>query len=150
MPVQRGRWRAPQVRRSYQRRGVTDAFALRAGGMLGPITIATSRGDAVRNAAFNLSDGPYPVVVLSRASPSATRPTGGSQSTGFPTGSSCSPDHDEVLDSEALWQSTVTRPREISTVLDYASKQAQLTRTHLWQPMTRLITVVDPVRDSNP
>ena len=111
---------------SDQRRGVTDAFALRAGGVLGPITIATSRGDAVRNAAFDLSEGPYPVVVLSPGFALSSSTYGWLAehlaSHGFVV---LSPDHDEVLDPEALWQSTVTRPREISTVLDYASKQAR-------------------------
>jgi hypothetical protein len=111
---------------SDQRRGVTDAFALRAGGVLGPITIATSRGDAVRNAAFDLSEGPYPVVVLSPGFALSSSTYGWLAehlaSHGFVV---LSPDHDEVLDPEALWLSTVTRPREISTVLDYASRQAR-------------------------
>ena len=83
---------------SDQRRGVTDAFALRAGGLLGPITIATSRGDAVRNAAFDLSEGPYPVVVLSPGFALSSSTYGWLAehlaSHGFVV---LSPDHDEVL-----------------------------------------------------
>ncbi len=109
-----------------QRRGVTDAFALRAVGALGPVTIATSHGDAVRNAAFDLSEGPYPVVLLSPgfALTSSTYAWLAEHlaSHGFVV---LSPDHDEVLDPGALWRSTVTRPREISSVLDFAEAQAR-------------------------
>ena len=108
-----------------QRRGVTDAFAIRAVGALGPVTIATSPGDAVRNAPFDLSEGPYPVVLLSPgfALTSSTYAWLAEHlaSRGFVV---LSPDHDEVLDPGQLWRSTVTRPREISSVLDFAEAQA--------------------------
>ncbi len=109
-----------------QRHGVTDAFALRAVGALGPVTIATSHGDAVRNAPFDLSEGPYPVVLLSPgfALTSSTYAWLAEHlaSHGFVV---LSPDHDEVLDPGALWRSTVIRPREISSVLDFAEAQAR-------------------------
>lgn len=116
----------PALVGSDQRRGVSDAFALRAVGVLGPVTIATSHGDAVRNAPFNRSESPYPIVVLSPgfALTSSTYAWLAEHlaSHGFVV---LSPDHDEVLDPDALWRSTVTRPREISTVLRYVSDQTR-------------------------
>lgn len=116
----------PAALSDRDRPGGTEAFGLRVARQVAPVTVATWEGGASRNAAFNLSDGPYPAVLLSPgfALTSSTYAWLGEHlaSHGFVV---LSPDYDEVLSPGELWQSTVTRPREISTVLDFAEAQAR-------------------------
>jgi predicted dienelactone hydrolase len=95
--------------------------------MFGPdraIALATDEGHALRNAPYDQSAGPFPLVVLSP---------------GFAIGSSSyawlaehlashgfvviSPEHDETLDPGVLWRSTIERPRDVLAMLAYVDEQ---------------------------
>ncbi|UCH24250.1 MAG: alpha/beta fold hydrolase [Trueperaceae bacterium] len=97
--------------------------------MLGPnssITLATYKGRAEPGATPDMTQGPYPLVVLSH---------------GFAITSSSyawlaeqlashgmvvvSPLHREYLDPGVLWRSTVTRPKDILTVLAYVDEEVK-------------------------
>ncbi len=97
--------------------------------MLGPdgsLALATYRGRATPAAAFDLTEGPYPMVILSH---------------GFAiTGSSyawlaehltshgmvvIAPQHRESLDPGALWRSTVERPADVLTVLAWVDAEVR-------------------------
>jgi predicted dienelactone hydrolase len=86
----------------------------------GMVSIASYKGNAIQEAAYNRSMGPYPLVILSP---------------GFSIGSSAyawlaehlasygfvviSPDHAEHLNPEdQLWRSAITRPQDILAVFD--------------------------------
>ena len=102
------------------------AYEINMGAPLGTVTFATFAGRAIRDAPFDLSAGPYPLVILSP---------------GFSIGSSTyawlaehlasygfvviAPEHQEQLDAElnGLWQATITRPQDILTVLAYVDEQ---------------------------
>ena len=103
------------------------AYEMKMGAPLGTVTFATFAGWATRDAPFDLSAGPYPLIILSP---------------GFSIGSSTyawlaehlaaygfvviAPEHREQLDSElnGLWQATITRPRDILAVLAYVDEQS--------------------------
>lgn len=91
----------------------------------GSLALATYHGRATPAAAFDLTAGPYPIVILSH---------------GFAiTGSSyawlaehlashgmvvVAPQHRESLDPGRLWRSTVERPADVLTVLSWIDAQA--------------------------
>jgi predicted dienelactone hydrolase len=90
----------------------------------GAIAISTFEGQAIRNAPYDRSTGPFPLVVLSPGFA-----IGGKTyawlaehlaSYGFVV---ISPEHDEQLDPSLLWRSTIVRPRDILTVLSYIDEQ---------------------------
>ncbi|NMB87445.1 MAG: hypothetical protein GYA17_03730 [Chloroflexi bacterium] len=104
----------------------TYPYTLKMGDPLGKVTIASYTGQAIPGGAYDLSHGPYPLVILSP---------------GFAIGSSAyawlaehlashglvviSPDHAERLDPEnELWRATVTRPQDVLTVLAFVDEQA--------------------------
>ena len=98
----------------------TYAYELKLFAPVGTLAIATHEGRAGRNAPYDLTAGPFPVVVLSP---------------GYAIGSTSyawlaehlashglvviSPEHEEELNPAVIWRSTVTRPRDIRTVLGY-------------------------------
>jgi predicted dienelactone hydrolase len=102
------------------------AYAMKMGAPFGTVTFATFAGRAIRDVPYDLSPGPYPLVILSP---------------GFSIGSSTyawlaehlasygfvviAPEHQEQLDAElnGLWQATITRPQDILTVLAYVDEQ---------------------------
>jgi predicted dienelactone hydrolase len=104
----------------------TYAYELKLFAPLGTLAIATHVGEARRNAPYDLTAGPYPVVVLSP---------------GYAIGSTSyawlaehlashglvviSPEHEEELNPSVIWRSTVTRPRDIRTVLAYLDDRAE-------------------------
>ena len=104
---------------------VSYRYELKMGDPLGTVSLATYDGDAVRDAAFDLSSGPYPLVILSP---------------GFSFGASTyawlaehlasygfvviAPEHQEHLDpANELWQSAIERPQDILSVLAYVDEQ---------------------------
>lgn len=84
------------------------------------VAIATYEGLAVPGARPDLSDGPYPLVILSHGfaigSGSYAWLAEHLASYGFVV---ISPHHRETLDPGALWRATIERPRDIQTVLSY-------------------------------
>jgi predicted dienelactone hydrolase len=108
------------------------AYEIKMGAPLGIVSFATFAGQAIRDAPYDLSVGPYPLVILSP---------------GFSIGSSTyawlaehlasygfvviAPEHREQLDAElnGLWQATITRPQDILTVLAYVDQQVGSGRT---------------------
>jgi predicted dienelactone hydrolase len=102
------------------------AYEVKMGAPFGAVTFATFAGRAIRDAPYDLSAGPYPLVILSP---------------GFSTGSSTyawlaehlasygfvvvASEHQEQLDAElnGLWQAAITRPQDILTVLAYVDEQ---------------------------
>ena len=94
---------------------------------LGRVTLARFAGKALRDARYDLSAAPYPLVILS---------------SGFSIGASAyawlaehlasygfvvmAPEHKEHLDPEnELWQSAISRPQDILAVLTYVDEQAE-------------------------
>ena len=115
----------PALNEDDQKEKITYPYKIKIGKPIGNVSIASSNGQAIRNAAQDLSASPYPLVVLSP---------------GFSIGSMAyawlaehlasygfvvvSPDHNENLDPEnLLWQTAITRPQDILTVFDYIDRQ---------------------------
>lgn len=105
---------------------VSYRYELKMGDPLGTVSLATYDGQVVRDAEFDLSSGPYPLVILSP---------------GFSFGASTyawlaehlasygfvviAPEHQEHLDpANELWRSAIERPQDILSVLAYADEQA--------------------------
>jgi predicted dienelactone hydrolase len=104
----------------------TYSYEMKMGAPLGNVTFATYAGQAIQDAPYDLSMGPYPLVVLSP---------------GFSIGSSTyawlaehlasygfvviAPEHQEQLDEElnGLWQTIITRPQDILALLAYVDEQ---------------------------
>ena len=103
---------------------ITYPYEMKIGDPIGTVAIATFAGKAVKEAPYNLSTGPYPLVVLSP---------------GFSIGTSTyawlaehlasygfvvvSPEHHEHLDPEnELWRAAITRPQDILTVIAYVDE----------------------------
>lgn len=102
-------------------------YVVKMGNPLGETAVASYAGRAVRDAPFDLSARPYPLVVLSP---------------GFAMGSSTyawlaehlashglvviAPEHGEQLDAnlDAFWQATITRPQDVQAVFAYVDGQA--------------------------
>jgi predicted dienelactone hydrolase len=92
---------------------------------LGRRTIATYKGQAIREAPFDLSLAPYPLVVLSPGfsiGPASYGWLAEHLATyGFVV---IAPDHVETLDPEnEFWRSAIARPHDILTVFDYVDEQ---------------------------
>ncbi|PWB69203.1 MAG: hypothetical protein C3F07_20060 [Anaerolineales bacterium] len=104
---------------------VSYRYEIKMGDPFGRVSLATYDGDAFRDAAFDLSDGPYPLVILSP---------------GFSFGASTyawlaehlasygfvviAPEHQEHLDpANELWRSAIERPQDILSVLAYVDEQ---------------------------
>ncbi len=101
------------------------AYGVKIGKPLGAITLATYAGRAMRDASYDLSAGPYPLVILSPGF-AMTASTYGwlaehLASYGFVV---LAPEHEEQFDGElnGLWQTAVTRPQDILTVLAYVDE----------------------------
>ena len=107
--------------------GTQYSYEIKMANPLGRVTLARFAGQALREAPYDLSAGPYPLVILSP---------------GFSFGSSVyawlaehlasygfvvmAPEHAEHLDPEnELWQSAITRPQDILTLLDYVGGQVE-------------------------
>jgi predicted dienelactone hydrolase len=103
---------------------LTYAYELKLFPPLGTVAIATHTGQATRNTPFDLSGGPYPLVVLSP---------------GYAIGSTSyawlaehlasyglvviAPEPEEDLNPARIWRSTVTRPQDVRSLLAYVDEQ---------------------------
>jgi predicted dienelactone hydrolase len=105
---------------------ITYPYDVKMGG-LGTVSIASFEGQAMSDAALDLSNGPYPLAVLSP---------------GFSIGGTAyawlaehlasyglvviAPEHHEHLDPESqLWQAAIQRPQDILTVFTYVDQQSK-------------------------
>ena len=106
---------------------VTYPYEMKMGDPLGTVTVAKYAGKAIQDAPYDLSSGPYPLVVLS---------------SGFSIGASSyawlaehlasygfvvvAPEHQEHLDPEnELWRSAIERPQDILTVFAFIDEQVK-------------------------
>jgi predicted dienelactone hydrolase len=104
---------------------VSYRYELKMGDPLGTVSLAAYEGQVIRDAAYDLSEGPYPLVILSP---------------GFSFGASTyawlaehlasygfvviAPEHQEHLDpANELWRSAIERPQDILSVLAYVDEQ---------------------------
>jgi predicted dienelactone hydrolase len=124
---------------------ITYPYEIKVIAPLGASAIATFEGQAGRNAPYDLPKSPYPLVILSP---------------GFAIGSTTyawlaehlasygfvviSPEHDEhlVTAMSELWQSAITRPQDILTVLAYTDKQVGTGGTFEGLINTELVAVI--------
>lgn len=105
---------------------VSYRYELKMGDPLGAVSLAAYEGQAIRDAEFDLSADPYPLVILSP---------------GFSFGASTyawlaehlasygfvviAPEHQEHLDpANELWRSAIERPQDVLTVITYVDEQA--------------------------
>ncbi len=117
----------PAMNGNNLQEAITYAYRVKMGSPIGIASIASFAGQAIYNAPYDLSQGPYPLVILSP---------------GFSIGSSAyawlaehlasygfvvvSPDHREHLDPEnELWRAAVTRPQDIISVLAFIHQQVE-------------------------
>ncbi len=115
----------PAENNDLDEEGTTYSYEIKLGDPFGRVTLASYDGQAMRDAPFDFSTSPYPLVILSP---------------GFSIGSSAyawlaehlasygfvviSPEHHEYLDPEnELWRAAITRPQDILTVLAYVDEQ---------------------------
>jgi predicted dienelactone hydrolase len=106
---------------------ISYSYEIKLGKPLGKVAIAQFDGQAVEDPSFNLSEGPYPLVVLSP---------------GFSIGSSAyawlaehlasygfvvvSPEHQEHLNPEdQLWRSAITRPQDILSLFSFLDDEVK-------------------------
>lgn len=95
--------------------------------VVGAVTLATDAGYAVPAAAYDLVNGPYPLVVLSPGFAMRASSYGWLAehvaSYGFVV---LAPEHDEQMNPESgLWQGAVKRPFEIQALFAYVDAQTQ-------------------------
>jgi len=110
----------------------------------GTVSIATFEGDAIKDAAFDHSGGPYPLVILSPgfsiSSSSYAWLAEHLASYGFVV---ISPDHQEYLNPEdQLWRSAITRPRDILTTFNFLDEQVKTGRDFEGLINTDLVAVI--------
>ena len=97
--------------------------------MLGPdsaIALATYQGQAEPQAAFDLSEGPYPLVVLSHGfAITASSYAWLAEHLASHGMVVVAPHHREALDPGVLWRSTLDRPQDTQSVLSYLDEAVQ-------------------------
>ena len=115
----------PATNSSNGKEKVSYHYELKMDDPLGTVSLATYKGQAIRDAVYDLSAGPYPLVILSP---------------GFSFGSSTyawlaehlasygfvviAPEHQEHLDpANELWRSAIQRPQDVLSVLAYVDEQ---------------------------
>lgn len=106
--------------------------------VVGKVTLATDAGYAVPDAAYDLANGPHPLVILSPGFAMSTSSYGWLAehlaSYGFVV---LAVEHDEQMNPETgLWQGAIKRPFEIQAVFAYIDTQTQ--------PGGALAGLVDP------
>ena len=107
--------------------GTTNPYKIKMGAPFGEVTIAAAVGQTTNDAPYDLSDGPYPLVILSPgfaiSSISYAWLAEHLASYGFVV---ISPDHHETLDPQnELWSAAITRPQDILAVFAYVDKQVE-------------------------
>ena len=107
----------------------TDAYSyeIKMGAPLGTVRIASSVGMATQDAAFDLTQAPYPLVVLSPGFTMGASAYGWLAehlaSYGFVV---VTPEHQETLDpGNELWRAAITRPQDIRAVFTYIDEQVE-------------------------
>jgi predicted dienelactone hydrolase len=102
---------------------LTYAYAINMLGADSTTAIATYRGDAEPAAAYDLEDGPFPLVILSHGFAITASSYGWLAehlaSHGMVV---AAPHHHESLDPGRLWRSTYDRPQDIQSVLTFVDK----------------------------
>jgi predicted dienelactone hydrolase len=106
---------------------LTYSYAINLLGADSSIALATYQGQADPGAIPDLSDSPYPLVILSPGfaigSASYAWLAEHLSSYGFVV---VSPQHYESLDPGLLWQSTIERPRDVLAALAYIDEQVKV------------------------
>ncbi len=104
---------------------LTYAYAINMLGADSTTAIATYEGDAEPGAAYDLEDGPFPLVVLSHGFAITASSYGWLAEHLASHGMVVvAPHHHESLDPGVLWQSTYDRPEEVKTVLSFVEEEA--------------------------
>ncbi|MFN2256288.1 MAG: alpha/beta hydrolase family protein [Candidatus Promineifilaceae bacterium] len=107
---------------------ITYPYQIKMGAPLGKVTIATFRGEATRDAEYDLAAGPYPLVVLSPGlSMGASSYAWLAEHLASYGMVVIAPEHEEHFDGELnmLWQSAITRPQDSLHTLAYVDEQAR-------------------------
>jgi predicted dienelactone hydrolase len=125
-PVEISLW-YPALYGDNTENAITYPYGLKMGDPIGTVRIATYEGKAIQDASYDLSEGPYPLVVLSPGFSISTSSYAWLAehlaSYGFVV---ISPEHHEYLDPEnELWKAAVTRPQDILTVFTYVEEQVK-------------------------
>ncbi|MBK8904455.1 MAG: hypothetical protein IPM53_24970 [Anaerolineaceae bacterium] len=100
-------------------------YEIRIGAPLGVVKIASSAGQAAQDMPFDLTQGPYPLVILSPGFALGAASYGWLAehlaSYGFVV---MAPEHHETLDSQnELWRAAITRPQDMLTVFAFVDEQ---------------------------
>jgi len=104
---------------------LTYAYAINMLGADSATAIATSEGNAEPGAAYDLVDGPFPLVVLSHGFAITASSYGWLAEHLASHGMVVvAPHHHESLDPGVLWQSTYDRPNDVQTVLSFVDAAA--------------------------
>ena len=117
----------PAINADNQNESMTYSYPAKMGENF-MVQFATYQGESIENAPFNQPDNPYPLVILSPGFGMGATAYGWLAehlaSYGFVV---ISPEHQEYFDGElnGLWQSVITRPQDILTVLDYVDTETQ-------------------------
>ncbi len=126
MPLELTLW-YPALNEDNNQEAITYPYEMKMGDPLGKVTFATFVGKGIQGAPYDLTTGPYSLVVLSP---------------GFSIGASAYawlaehlasygfvvlvPEHREHLDPEnELWRSAIERPRDILAVFAYVDEQVE-------------------------
>jgi predicted dienelactone hydrolase len=115
----------PASNEGNRRTAATYPYQLKMGAPFGDVALAASKGQAIDNAPYDRSAGPYPLVILSPGFSIGSAAYGWLAehltSYGFVV---ISPDHSENLDPETqLWRAAITRPQDVLAVLAYTDEQ---------------------------
>ncbi|MFQ5435973.1 MAG: alpha/beta hydrolase family protein, partial [Anaerolineae bacterium] len=102
-------------------------YEIKTGAPLGVVKIASSAGQASQDTPFDLTQGPYPLVILSPGFAVGTASYGWLAehlaSYGFVV---IAPEHHETLDPQnELWRAAITRPHDVLTVFDFVDEQVK-------------------------
>lgn len=117
----------PAINSDNQNEAMTYSYPAKMGENF-MVQFATYDGQVIENAAFDQAETPYPLVILSPGFGMGATAYGWLAehlaSYGFVV---IAPEHQEYFDGElnGLWQSVITRPQDILTVLDYVDTETQ-------------------------
>ena len=117
----------PGLNEDHSEEEITYRYQIKMSDPIGAITFATFAGKATRDAPYDLSMAPYPLVILSPgfsiSSSAYAWLAEHLASYGFVV---LAPEHREHLDPEnQLWRAAITRPQDILTVLSFVDEQVE-------------------------
>ena len=105
---------------------LTYAYAINMLGADSATAIATDEGEAEPGAAYDVADGPFPLVVLSHGFAITASSYGWLAEHLASRGMVVvAPHHRESLDPGVLWQSTYDRPGDVQTVLSFLEEEVR-------------------------